>query len=64
MRNIVDCLNKFCSYSGAKVSIEKTRLFCSSNMNHLVKQDVSSISGFTLIGDLGKYLGIPLHRKS
>lgn len=57
MRVINDCLANFWKYSGAKVSVEKTRLFCSKNMNHMVKQDISSVSGFMLIGDLGKYLG-------
>lgn len=63
MRVIKDCLDKFCMFSGAKVSVEKTRLFCSKNINHNVKNDISSVSGFTLIGDLGKYLGVPLHHK-
>lgn len=58
---ILNCLNTFCDFSGAKVSVEKTRLYCSRNMNHIVKNDISDMSGFKLIGDLSKYLGIPLH---
>lgn len=52
---VLDCLNTFCMFSEAKVSIEKTRLYCSKNINHIVKQDISTKFGFTLIGDLGKY---------
>lgn len=63
MRVIMNSLDKFCNSSGSKVSVEKTRLFCSRNINHTIKSSISSLSGYTLIGDLGKYLGIPLHHQ-
>lgn len=55
------CLDSFCSASGLKVSLEKKKLFCSHNTNHVIKEDLSRLSGFMLSGNLGKYLGLPLH---
>lgn len=43
-----------------KVNLEKSRMLCSSNVDHRRKQQLSDISGFSMAGDLGKYLGIPL----
>lgn len=61
MENILNILNTFCAYSGEKVSVEKTRLFCSPNINHTIKSHLSLSSSFLLTGDMGKYLGVPLH---
>lgn len=61
MNVVNECLESFCKASGLKVSIEKTKLFCSRNINHIIKSDLSRSSGFMLSGNMGKYLGIPLH---
>lgn len=43
------------------MSAEKTRIFCSPNVNHLIKNQISECAGYQLTGNLGKYLGAPLH---
>lgn len=58
---IRNTLGVFCSLSGEKVSMEKTGIFCSPNINHNVKSQISQNAGFQLTGNLGKYLGTPLH---
>nr|KYP57513.1 Retrovirus-related Pol polyprotein LINE-1 [Cajanus cajan] len=58
---IQSCLNHFCASSGQKVSIEKTRIYFSKNVSHIVRNEVSSAFGFQRTDNLGKYLGIPAH---
>ncbi|WJX67493.1 hypothetical protein P8452_51955 [Trifolium repens] len=60
MNIISDCLTEFCGASGARVSIEKTRLLVSSNVNSNRARDLSIASGFGLSLDFGKYLGVPI----
>lgn len=36
-------------------------MYCSRNMHPNVAAELSRESGFALVQDLGKYLGIPLH---
>nr|KYP72231.1 Putative ribonuclease H protein At1g65750 family [Cajanus cajan] len=55
------CLNTFCDSAGQKVSQEKTRIFFSNNVGHVVRNEISSAFGFQRTNDLGKYLGIPTH---
>nr|KYP54028.1 Retrovirus-related Pol polyprotein LINE-1 [Cajanus cajan] len=55
------CLNTFCDSAGLKVSQEKTRIFFSNNVGHVVRNEISSVFGFQRTNDLGKYLGIPTH---
>lgn len=42
---------------------ETTNLFCSRNVHPKVDATLSQNSGFSVVPDLGKYLGIPLHHK-
>lgn len=62
---MMDCLNVFCEASEQKVSREKTKMLVSSNVNLNRALKFSRRCGFTLTGDLGKYLGVPLlHKRS
>ncbi|XP_057451938.1 uncharacterized protein LOC130743727 [Lotus japonicus] len=63
MECIMGCLNGFCSASGMKVSIPKTRLMISKNVGSAVSRQLSDLSGISLTSDLGKYLGVPLAHK-
>ncbi|XP_057441172.1 uncharacterized protein LOC130733113 [Lotus japonicus] len=63
MECIMGCLNGFCSASGMKVSIPKTRLMVSKNVGSVVSRQLSDLSGIGLTSDLGKYLGVPLSHK-
>nr|KYP48048.1 LINE-1 reverse transcriptase isogeny [Cajanus cajan] len=58
---IKTCLDLFCASSGQKVSLEKTRIYFSKNVNHSIREEISSTFGYQCIDNLGKYLGIPAH---
>ena len=49
--------------SGHKVSVEKTRIYFSKNVCHARSLDIANEFGFTITGDLGKYLSVPLQYK-
>lgn len=55
------CLDLFAKASGERVNKEKSHLFCSQNVHPNVAAALSRESGFSLVSDLGKYLGVPLH---
>lgn len=55
-----ECLNNFCKASGELVSVEKTHMLMSKNVNSNVALELRNISGFSLSHGLGKYLGVPL----
>ncbi|MCI67528.1 ribonuclease H, partial [Trifolium medium] len=46
--------------SGAKVSIEKTKMLVSRNVHSRQAEELSNASGFGHTADLGKYLGVSL----
>lgn len=54
------CLENFCSTSGQKVSLEKSRLLVSRNVHHARASQLSREVCISLTSDLGKYLGVPL----
>ena len=61
---IKHCLQVFENSSGQKVSQEKTMIYFSQNIHHTRVVEIADEFGFSLTGDLGKYLGVPLiHRK-
>lgn len=64
VRVIQTCLNLFCSSPGEKVNKDKTHLYCSHNVHPNVVTELSRESGFSMVPDLGKYLGIPLHHRA
>ena len=45
------------------MSQEKTKIYFSRNVNHNRATEISEAFGFSLTGDLGKYLGVPLIHK-
>lgn len=61
MRKVQSCLEAFCKASREKVNNDKTHMFVSRNVHSNVALELSREAGFTLVPDLGKYLGIPLH---
>lgn len=53
-------LEEFCSWSGQKISGEKSRVFFSQNTDSTKQQQLSDKFGIQTTKDLGKYLGIPI----
>lgn len=60
IRNILDI---FCTSSGQKVSVEKTRIFFSRNARWHTREHIGNYLGFQKTHNLGKYLGVPLHHE-
>lgn len=54
------CLDHFCSHSGQRVSLNKSKLFLSPNISHSLASGISNILGIPLTNNLGKYLGVPI----
>lgn len=50
----------FCSLSRQQVSIEKTSILFSKNVDRAMHNSLLHISGFRKTVELGKYLGLPL----
>lgn len=61
VRVIHTCLDLFYKSSGEKINKEKIHMLCSRNIHTNVASKLSWESGYTLVPDLGKYLGISLH---
>ncbi|CAA7044678.1 unnamed protein product [Microthlaspi erraticum] len=53
----------FCSSSGQKVSLEKSKIFFSGNVSRDLEKTISEASGIQSLRDLGKYLGMPVLQK-
>lgn len=62
MRTINQCLDKFCTSSRAKVSIQKTEILFSKNVPPSLRTELSKMSGFESVSHLGKYMGVPLFK--
>ncbi|MCH79377.1 putative non-LTR retroelement reverse transcriptase [Trifolium medium] len=60
MKCVMNILNKFCSMSGQEVSQEKTSILFSKNVNRVMRERLTNLSGFRETANLGKYLGVPL----
>ncbi|CAA7024106.1 unnamed protein product [Microthlaspi erraticum] len=56
-------LESFCRASGQKVSLEKPKIFFSSNVSRELEKEISDASGIQSSRDLGKYLGMPVLQK-
>lgn len=64
VRVIRGALEKFCSASGQKVSLEKSKIFFSKNVSRELGGQISAVSGISSTHGLGKYLGMPvLHKR-
>lgn len=57
---IKEIIDGFCAVSGAKVSLDKSKLFISPKANKDNMKKVAAIMDMALTSDLGKYLGVPL----
>lgn len=56
---IHDCLNRFCMASGQKVSLPKSRVYFSKNVNSSMQDQICATLGMEATKDLGLYLGMP-----
>lgn len=56
-------LERFCKASGQKVSLEKSKIFFSSNVSRELGKLISDASGIQSTRELGKYLGMPILQK-
>lgn len=56
-------LETFCIASGQKVSLEKSKIFFSTNVHRDLAELISDESGIKSTHDLGKYLGMPILQK-
>ena len=63
VRVIRKVLETFCRASGQKVSLPKSKIFFSSNVNRERGERISQASGIASTRDLGKYLGMPILQK-
>lgn len=57
---IKEMLNYFCAKSGQTISVAKSRVFFSPNVDSDQRETLSNLLGFTPTSNLGKYLGFPL----
>lgn len=53
-------LDNFCIASGSKISVTKTKILFSKNVKINMANNISRVSGFAKVSNLGKYLGFPL----
>lgn len=60
IQTMMTVLDNFCSASGSKVSLSKSKLFVSKNLSHQRAMAKSTFCGIPLTKDLGKYLGAPM----
>ena len=64
LERVRNCLDMFCSTSGQKMSVVKTRIYFSKNVSVSLANDISRRSGFQVTNDMGKYLGCLFFIKS
>ncbi|KAL4285172.1 hypothetical protein GQ457_16G011850 [Hibiscus cannabinus] len=60
---IPQVLERFCNASGLKVSIAKTTIHFSKNVDVVLRKDICGFFGFQEVSDLGKYLGVSILHK-
>ncbi|KAL0001243.1 hypothetical protein SO802_015024 [Lithocarpus litseifolius] len=60
---IRDVLDTFCSFSGQKISEEKSWVYFSPNVEQNVREELSEVLGFRSTLALGKYLGFFIKHK-
>jgi hypothetical protein len=59
MKQVLNCLNLFCEFSGHEVIVAKTKIFFSKNVPSTLARLISHSSGFSNTDNLGKYLRVP-----
>lgn len=57
---ITGCLEEFCLMSSQKVSVNKTKILFSKNIENGLAKNICDRSGFSKCNNLGRYLGILL----
>ena len=62
VRVVMDTIQEFCSISGLKVNVEKSRAMCSPNVNRRKRDSISSCTSIRFTSNIGRYLGIPILR--
>ena len=65
VRIIKGVLELFCKISGQKINQNKSCIFFSKNVSNSCQHELSSLMGFQLTNNLGRYLGVPfLHERA
>ncbi|KAI9085949.1 hypothetical protein K1719_032026 [Acacia pycnantha] len=59
MAEVRKVMQNFCEVSGHRINLQKSRMFCSKNINFNRAVELSQRLGIGLTADLGKYLGKP-----
>lgn len=58
-----EVLEKFCSESSKKISVEKSRIYFSANVSDNAEEKICEILGIQATRNIGKYLSFPIiHR--
>ncbi|XP_039054285.1 uncharacterized protein LOC120196582 [Hibiscus syriacus] len=60
IRIIHNTINKFCNSSGQKVSLQKSNIFYSNNVNAHTRTSLTNLIGIKEVENHGNYLGVPL----
>ena len=60
VRVVLETLDKFCNMSGLKVSLEKSRAFCSPKIPRSKRESIGRLTSIRFVSDLGRYLGVPI----
>lgn len=60
---IMEVLKRFCEEFGQKVSLEKSRIYFSPNVQDGVREVISSRLGIQATTNIGKYLGFPINHR-
>lgn len=58
-RNISETLNPFCDLLGQKVSLIKSKVYFSPNVDQDHRRELCEVPGMNSTSNLGKYLGFP-----
>ncbi|XVE49681.1 hypothetical protein DITRI_Ditri01bG0100700 [Diplodiscus trichospermus] len=56
---IKQCLDGICSWSGQRVSFERSKIFFSANVDPYLAAQISDCANIPIATDMGRYLGIP-----
>ena len=60
---ISEVLNRFCEESRQKVSLEKSRIYFSPNVQEGISEEICSKLGIQATTNIGKYLGFPINHR-